>query len=190
MLQANTRTYVHEAVLAAHIAAHSAVSLFGEHHKLKDGKSYIDPEPLVKHGTTITHGIFGNSLDFIPLSAMLVGGKLSTKCKGSMKKVTVGEIQQLMKKCGIVDKDWRIGNVRVSVKKFMEPILKYLTQHAEQVEAFAVIYENKLTYTDVFGLVVVSKPGGAIGENMTWEITIDNVDLTEPLSVRGMFCRN
>lgn len=189
MLQANTRTDIHEAVLAAHVVAHAAVSLFGEHHKLREGKNYIDPEPLVKNGTTITHGVFGNYLDFVPLSAMLVGKKLNTNCKGAMEKVGVDEIRQLMKKCSIAGKDWRIGNVRVSVKKFMEPILKYLVQHSDQVEAFAGIYQNKLTYTDVFGLVIMSK-SGPTGEGMTWEITIDNIDLVEPLSVKGMFCRN
>lgn len=180
---------VHEAIKAAHLAAYTSVSLFGEHHRFKDGSRFCEPEStVVDTGKVFTHGIFNNTLDFIPLSKILVDGKLTTQCKSAMGQVSVADIRQLVKQNFTKNKDWRIGDVRVSVNAFLEPILQFLDQHDEEMEAFAGIYDNKLMYSDVLGLVIVSKQS-VIGQRMTWEITIDDADLVPPLSVRGLFGR-
>lgn len=189
MSQANTRTDIHEAVLAAHTAAFNAASLFGEHHKLKDGKRYNDPAPEISTGRPVVHGVIGRSLDFIPLSTLVVGAKLKTQCQCAMKPANVGEIRKLMNKSFFSNKDWRVGEVRVSVMSFMEKILGFLSRYGNQMEAYVAIYDNKDKYTDVFGLVIMSKSTDC-HDRLTWEITIDDAELVPPLSIRGLFCRN
>lgn len=188
MILANARTDIHEAILAAHTVAYKAVSLFGEHHKLKDGRHYTEPEPTVSCGRPITHGVFNNSLDFISLSTLVVGARLNTQCRCSMKETNVSEIRKLLNKGFVANKDWRIGDVRVSVKSFMEPILAFLNRYKEQVEVYVGLYENKATYTEVLGLVITSKHN-RLADRLTWEITIADADLIFPLSVSGLFCR-
>ena len=180
---------IHEAVLAAHAVAYSTASLFKGHHTVKDGNRYINPEPAISHGNPIIHGIFSNTLDFISLSSLVVGGKMDTQCKNSMKVMSVTDIRKFLIQGFTAKKDWRVGDVRVSVRSFMEPILAFLKQYADQMEVYVNIYDNKLTYTDVFGLVIVSKRATG-APNLVWEITIDDAYLVPPLSTSGLFCRN
>jgi hypothetical protein len=189
MLKANNCTATHEAILAAHTVAYATAALFKEHHKLKNGKQFIDPEPIVSHGIPIVHGIFGSSLDFVQLSSLVVGGKLNTQCQSPMTVTNVVEIRKFLTKDFPAKKDFRVKNTRVSVKNFMEPILEYLKRYAAVIEVYSCIYDNKLTYTNVYGLIIVTKSviGGG---NLIWEVSIDDADLIAPLSTRGMFCRN
>ena len=187
-MQANTRIDNHEANLAAHTVAYKAAALFKEHHKLKDGKRYNDPEPIVSTGRPVVHGVIGSTLDFIPLSTLIVGGKLNTKCKGTMKQMTVADIRKLLNTSFTASKDWRVGDTRVSVEKFMNPILEFLFSYRNQVEAYVSIYQDEDTSTDVFGLIIISKNGGF--DQLAWEISINDKDLVAPISLRGLFCRN
>ena len=188
MILANARTDIHEAVMAAHATAYQAVSLFGEHHKLKNGKLYDEPEPKVSFGTPVIHGVFSNTLDFISLSTLVVGARLRTNCKCAMKEMGVQDIRSALNKTSMSGRDWRIGDVRVTVKNFMKPIFEFLQKHADQVEAYVCTYHNEVLYTDVFGLVIMSKHDSP-ADRLTWEITIDDADLVPPLSVRGLFGR-
>lgn len=189
MLQANDRADILDAIIAAHKVAYETASLFGEYHKLKDGKRYNDPELIVSYKNPVIHGFFGSSLDFISLSALVVGSKLNTRCKCVMNEMSISDIRKLFNKSFAVNKDWRVGDVRVSVKKFMEPIFEFLTNYKDQVEVYTSLYENAATYTDVLGLVIISK-NKIKSDKLIWEITIDNADLVNPLSLHGLFCRN
>ncbi|BAW18993.1 hypothetical protein [Ralstonia phage RP31] len=159
---------------AQHVA-YMASLLFKEHHKFELG--YADAKKI--NPRTI-NGYQNYLADFVPLSDMVLGKAL--KNKEPLRAIRHTAVERMIRQSFVGGKAWANGDVQVTTKDFMRPILDFLAKWGERLETYAGIYENKFTGTNVFGIYV--KLVGDDGfDHLSWEITIDDVDLVKPMAM-------
>lgn len=156
----------------ANHAAYTAANLFGEHFRFEQGFADSKQQALFAR-----NGYLNYNLDFIPLSEMLFGKTLRNK--GAMREVRATSIASMLRQSFVGGKAWAHGDVVVHTKDFMQPILAFITKHAESLETFAGIYRNSATGTNVFGIYAKLKDVD-VEDQLCWEITIDDIDLVMP----------
>lgn len=169
------KTLSRKAISAITTEAHKVVystfnTLFNERYTFKQARCTRSGE----QGIYILNGHMNNLGDFIPVSDMVVGAKLYNK--EALPHVNPLSVADLFKQSFASAKAYVTDDCYVETKQLMEPITKFLAKYAECLDVFAGVYQNKKTYSRVFGVVVLLKD--VVGEQrLSWELTIDDVDL-------------
>lgn len=174
MAKTISRTCLKTIAKEAHQAAYAAVALFGDLHKFKLG--FADAKRTC--ASTI-NGYYNYLSDFVPLSEMVVGKAI--KNREPLRATRATAVERMVKQSFVGGKAWANGEVSVLTKDFMQPIAAFLNKWVDHLEVYAGIYENELTGTNVFGIYVKLKDAAG-ADHLTWEITIDDVDLVKPMT--------
>lgn len=164
---------------AAHRAAYAAGSMFLEKHEFNQGRS--------GDGLFIVHGYMNPEEDLVPITKVVVGSKMRESSR--LRHVGMASISSMLNQTFVGDQAWLAGDVQVSVKRFLEPVLQFIAKYAEHLDVFAGVYENKLTSTNVFGIYIMLKDVEDDAKRLCWEINIDDHDLTEALSWKNVFLK-
>jgi hypothetical protein len=151
--------------------------MFLEKHDFNQGR--------VGNGFYMIHGYENEEEDFIPLSKLVVGSRLREK--NPLPQVGALSINRLLKQSFVGNQCWETGDIQVPVKRFMESITKFIAQYEEHLDVFAGIYENKLTSTNVLGIYITLKDIDDDTKRLSWEITIDDNDLVEAMTLQNLF---
>lgn len=175
--QAFSRKLLQEVSLQAHRAAYAAGSTFLEKHDFNQGR--------YGSGLFIDHGYLNEEEDFIPIMKVVAGDRLRNR--HILRQVSALSISRMMRQSFVGNQAWLTGDLIVSVKRFMEPIIKFLNTYHECLDVFAGIYENKFTHTNVFGIYITIKDECAPDKRVCWEITIDDNDLSEVNGAKMLF---
>jgi hypothetical protein len=164
---------------AAHHATYQAFSnLFLDKHDFIQGR-------LKAGGMFITHGYKTEDDDVVPISTLVVGGKLIEKHR--YRQVGALSIARTLRQSFVGNQVYLADDVQVPVKKLMEHVTRFLMDYEQQVDVFAGIYENKLTNTNVLGIYIMIKDVDEDSKRLAWEITIDDHDLRDELSAASLF---
>lgn len=175
-----TRKAFKEISTAAHRAAYAAASMFLEKHDFQQGRVAGTDGLFIKHGY-----LEEGEDDMIPIMKLVVGAKLRNK--HTLPLVGTLSINRLIRQSFVGSQAWIADDVQVSVKRFIEPINRFLMEYEEHVEVYAGIYENKFTNTNVLGIFIMLKNNEGEEKRLSWEITIDNADLADVSNVKHLF---
>lgn len=135
-------------------------------------------------GFSIVHGYKKDFDTVIPVCEIVVGARIHNK--HSLPAISVLGINRLLKQTFPNKKAWASESKFVDTKKIVEGIANLVAANSKHLEVFAGIYQNKFTYSNVFGLVVLLKD--VVGEQrLSFELTIDDIDLVEASEINRLF---
>lgn len=167
----------------AHRAAYRAGSLFGDYHRVQQGRLARKQE-----GHYTLNGYEDYKLDFVPLSTMY--GAAHLKNKGRLKVTTVAGLRAMLRKSFVDGMAWGRNDQQVLTKDFLSPVLEFLEEYESNFEIFAGEYLDRDTHAKAF-TVYAKLIGVEENDQLCWEITINDVDLVKPYtaSLHNLFKR-
>lgn len=136
------------------------------------------------HGFSARYGYHVDCETFIPVCELVVGAKIRNK--HNLMQYSAQGILRLLKQTFAGNKAWTGVNAFVETKLLVSPIAAFIAKHADKLEVFAGVYQNKHTYSNVFGVVVLLKD--CVGDQrISLELTIDDIDLVSVTQLNRVF---
>lgn len=127
-------------------------------------------------GSEVIHGFFDRELDFIPVSTMVIGGRI--KNRNVLIPIKPECIREYSDQTFVRDKAWILREHRVKTSDVIFPVAQFAKKYKDEVEVFAAVHEHEHRHTQVLCFVIMLKR--AKGENrLMWQISIDDAHLGE-----------
>lgn len=164
---------------AHHVVYSTMEKLFGEHHAFRQGRCHR----TVDQGLYILNGYMVED-EFVPIVEMVVGERIRNKSR--LPQIKPLSVNRLLRQTFAGSKAWVHEGFQVKTRHLLDPIANLIAKHADHLDVFAGVYENKVTNTNVFGLVVLLK-GVEGADRLSWEVTIDDTDLDFPDTIQSIF---
>lgn len=140
--------------------------------------------PGTDNGFGARYGFKSDPETFVPVCEIVVGAKIRNK--HNLPQYSAQGVLRLLKQTFAGKKAWIGNNVYVETKDLVSPLAAFIAANADKLDVFAGVYQNKHTYSNVFGVVVLLKD--CIGEQrLSLELTIDDIDLANASEINRAF---